>query len=439
MDLVVSFVIFIGAMIGCITTGYTMVIALFAGLIAFAVTGCRRGYSLKNVASMGWDGLKDAFVVIEIMFIIGFITAVWRSGGTIAFFVYYGIKLITPRLFLVITFVLCCLLSYALGTSFGVAGTVGVIFMALARAGGVSEILTAGVVMSGIYFGDRGSPVSSSAILVAAVTKTDLLGNVKRMAKSGMIPLFLTFAVYAVLSFLNPVHTVDQSFLQALENEFVISPWCVVPAVCMIVLPLLKVQVAAAMIASIVSGGLISLFVQHMEVAELLKALIFGYAAEGSLGTVMNGGGMLSMIEIVCIVALSSTYSGIFAGTDLLGSLQEKMFPVMKKTGRFGTMVIMSYVFLGIFCNQTIASMMCSDFLKKPYEQMGADREELALDLENSVILLAGTVPWAIACTVPLGFMQVGYGAVPWSLYLYMVPLCYGVQKVLYAARRQSH
>lgn len=438
MDLVISFVIFIGAMIGCIATGYTMVIALFAGLITFAVTGCHRGHTLKSVASMGWDGLKDAFVVIEIMFIIGFITAVWRSGGTIAFFVYYGIKLITPGLFLIITFVLCCLLSYALGTSFGVAGTVGVIFIALARAGGVNEILTAGVVMSGIYFGDRGSPVSSSAILVAAITKTDLLGNVKRMAKSGLIPLLLTFGIYVVLSFLNPVHTVDQSFLHTLETEFSVSLWCVLPAVCMIVLPLLKVQVVTAMIASIVTGGLISIFVQHMEVAELLKALIFGYEAEGSLATVMNGGGMVSMIEIVCIVALSSTYSGIFAGTDLLGSLQEKMLPVMKKTGRFGTMVIMSFVFLGIFCNQTIASMMCSDFLKKPYEQLGSDREELALDLENSVILLAGTVPWAIACTVPLGFMQVGYGAIPWSLYLYMVPLCYGIQKALRGTGRSA-
>ena len=67
------------------------------------------------------------------MAIIGFITAAWRVSGTITIFVYYGMKVITPPLFLMITFLLSCLLSYALGTSFGVAGTVGVIFMALAR------------------------------------------------------------------------------------------------------------------------------------------------------------------------------------------------------------------------------------------------------------------------------------------------------------------
>ncbi len=160
MSLVIGFGVFIGAMVLCISLDYTMVIALFIGLAAFAAIGTKKGYTVRALTGMGVRGVKDAFVVVKIMCIIGFITAAWRSSGTIAFFVYYGIKLITPDLFLIVTFILSCLLSYALGTSFGVAGTVGVIFITLARSGGVSEIVTAGAVMSGIYFGDRGSPVS---------------------------------------------------------------------------------------------------------------------------------------------------------------------------------------------------------------------------------------------------------------------------------------
>ncbi|MCI9641016.1 MAG: sodium:proton antiporter [Emergencia sp.] len=429
MDLLIGFIVFIGAMVWCIITGYTMVIALFIGLIAFTIVGKRKGFALSEIAKMGADGLKDALIVIEIMFIIGFITAVWRSAGTISFFVYYGIKMITPAIFLIITFALCCLLSYALGTSFGVAGTVGVIFIALARAGGVDEFLTAGAVMSGIYFGDRGSPVSSSAILVATITETELLANVKRMAKTAWMPLVLTLGIYSVLSFTNPIQTVDQSFLHNLESEFSLSIWAVVPALCMLVLPLLKVPVIYAMLVSIASGSVVSLFCEDMSLQTLLHTLIFGYTGEGGLGKILDGGGMLSMIEIVCIVSLSSTYSGIFTGTDMLGVLQEKILFVAKKIGRFPTMVLISYGFLGIFCNQTIASMMCCDFLKKPYEALSATKEELAIDLENSVILLAGTVPWAIACTVPLGFMQVGIGAITFSFYLYLVPICYGIQK----------
>ena len=337
--------------------------------------------------------------------------------------------MITPGVFLIITFALCCLLSYALGTSFGVAGTVGVIFIALARAGGVNELLTAGAVMSGIYFGDRGSPVSSSAILVATVTETDLLTNVKKMAKTAWLPLVLTLGIYSVLSFSNPIRTVDQSFLHSLESEFSLSLWAVIPALCMVVLPLLRVPVIYAMLASIASGSAVSLFCEDMPLQTLLHTLIFGYVGEGGLGKILDGGGMLSMIEIVCIVSLSSTYSGIFTGTDMLGVLQEKILSLAQKIGRFATMVLMSYIFLGIFCNQTIASMICCDFLKKPYKELCATKEELAIDLENSVILLAGTVPWAIACTVPLGFMQVGSGAIFFSFYLYLVPICYGIQK----------
>ncbi len=85
MDLIFGFTIFIGAMIFCIAKGYTMVIALFVGLIAFIIVGIRKGFTFRELMNMGKDGLKDAIVVVEVMFIIGFITAVWRSAGTITF------------------------------------------------------------------------------------------------------------------------------------------------------------------------------------------------------------------------------------------------------------------------------------------------------------------------------------------------------------------
>lgn len=429
MNLMMSFIIFVIAMIGCIISGHTMVIALFIGLIVFTATGYKNGFSMGELTKMGRDGLKDALVVVEVMFVIGFITAVWRASGTIAFFVYWGIEIITPNLFILITFALSCLLSYALGTSFGVAGTVGVIFMTLARSGDVSEVATAAAIMSGIYFGDRGSPVSSSAILVAAVTKTDILDNVKLMMRTGWMALLLSAAVYGVVSWMNPIHNVDQSFLNTLQSEFVISWWCVLPAVFMLVLPLFKVQVLHSMLISIASGAALSIFVQHMDVMTLIKAIIFGYESAGTLGPIINGGGLVSMIEVVFIVAISCTYSGIFAGTNMLAGIQDKLKPMMKCIGRFGTMVVVSLVTLAMFCNQTIASMMCNDILAKPYQEDGASREELAMDIENSVIVLAAVVPWVIACSVPLNFMDVSYEIVPFSCYLYLIPICYAIQK----------
>lgn len=432
MDLIVSFIIFIGAMLLCLTGGHTMVIALGIGLLCFAVTGIRRGFSAGDILGMCRSGLRDAVIVVIVMFIIGFVTGIWRSAGTISFFVYYGMEVITPKLFLVITFLLCCILSYALGTSFGVAGTVGVIFMALARSGGVNEAVTAGVIMSGIYFGDRNSPVSSSAVLVAGVTHTSLYDNVRLMLKTGAPAIALTFIAYCFLSVRNPIIAVEESFKELLTDEFSISPWCALPAALILILPVLKVSVINSLIASIVAGTAVSILVQGESVGNVCLTLLRGYEIDGPLAEIMNGGGLTSMIEVVFIVAISCMYSGIFSGTGILTPLQARVTSLASGTGRFFVTSIMSLITLGVFCNQTIATMMVNDIMKKTYIDAGSSESELAIDMENSVIILAGIVPWTIACTVPLEFMQTGYGALPYSLLLYMIPLCYGIQKKLF-------
>ena len=91
-------------------------------------------------------------------------------------------------MFLLVAFLLTSFISYALGTSFGVVGTVGVILMALARSGGVDAAVTAGTIIAGAYFGDRCSPASSSAALVAAATGTALERNLRRMCVGELHP-----------------------------------------------------------------------------------------------------------------------------------------------------------------------------------------------------------------------------------------------------------
>lgn len=430
MDVLIAFAVFIAVMTGCLIVGGPMLLPLAVGFFCFYIVALRKGFSFSQVGKMAGKGVKDSLVVIEVLMLIGLITALWRSAGTITFFVYYGIQIITPPMFIFITFVLACLLSYALGTSFGVAGTVGVIFMALARSGGVSEIVTAGAVMSGVYFGDRGSPASSSANLVAAVTHTRLYDNVREMMKTGIVPLALSAVIYLMLSIKHPIAHVDDTILRALQSDFTINWWLVVPAALMLVLPLLKVNVMIAMAASIISSAAVSMAVQGLSLRETCEFAVMGYSAQsGSLGTILDGGGAVSMLEVCGIVLLSCSYSGIFSGTDMLGNIQRLLEKLMGRIGRFGAMIITGLATTGIFCNQTIASIMCSDLLGKPYEEQGASKTELAIDIENSVIVTAGLMPWAIACTVPLGMLGVGIEALPYSVFLYLMPLCYMVTK----------
>lgn len=430
MDLLIAFVVFIVVMVSAILFDFTMVIALVIGLVAFMLVGKKRGFSFKSMAKMGIEGGKSSIIVLEVMCIIGFVTATWRVSGTITVFVYYGMRVITPSLFLMITFLLSCLLSYALGTSFGVAGTVGVIFMTLARSGGVDPVITAGVLMSGIYFGDRGSPVSSSANMVASLTDTKIYDNVKQMMKTAIVPFILTLIAYAFLSVENPISHVDAELVQAFENEFILSAWAFVPAVFMIMLPLLKVGVITSMGASIISGILVACFVQKVPFLEVIKICIMGYKAEGDgLGAILNGGGLVSMLEIVGVLIVSSCYSGIFSGTGMLDDLQEKLSSMCSKLGRYTVMFIMSLASAAIFCNQTIATLICTDLLKKPYIEGGGTKEEMAIDMENTVILVACLVPWCLGCSVPLSFFGVGPECLPYAIYMYAVPLLYFVLK----------
>ena len=63
------------------------------------------------------------------------------------------------------------------------------------------------------------------------------------------------------------------------------------------------------------------------------------------------------------------------------------------------------------------------------YKEKGVSREELATDIGNSIITIAGLIPWSIAATVPLTMMEVGSGALIYSVLLYAVPICYLLTK----------
>ncbi|MGI6767102.1 MAG: Na+/H+ antiporter NhaC family protein [Lentihominibacter sp.] len=435
MGLIISFILFIASMITMLITGHSMVWALLIGLVLFTILGLYRlhtgeklslGKASSELAKYGWGTIKDSLIVIEVMLIIGLITAAWRVSGTITVFVYFGMKIIVPPLFLLITFLLSCFLSYAIGTSFGVAGTVGVIFMALARSGGVDPILTAGVLMSGVYFGDRGSPVSSSANMVAGVTKTDILTNVRLMMRTAILPMVITTAVYAVLSVMNPISHVDEGILTAFEEEFTLSPWSFLPAAIMILLPLIKVGVILSITLSIIAGMAVAWLVEKAALLEICKILITGYRSTGDgLSAILDGGGLVSMLEIVIILIISCAYSGIFTRTGMLNNLLTFIEKGCVKIGRFSVSLIVSILTCVVFCNQTIATLMCNDLLTRPYLNTGGSRQELAIDMENTVIIIVGLIPWTIASTVPLTFFGVGMAALPWALYLYMVPLCY--------------
>ena len=126
------------------------------------------------------------------------------GGGTIPAIVCYSVRVMEPRLFLVCSFLLNCLVSFLTGTAFGSAATMGAVCMTMAAALGADPLMTGGAILSGVYFGDRCSPVSTSALLVADLTGTDLFGNIRQMLRTSLVPFALAAGLYLLFGLSSP-------------------------------------------------------------------------------------------------------------------------------------------------------------------------------------------------------------------------------------------
>ena len=99
--------------------------------------------------------------------------------------------------------------------------------------------------------------------------------------------------------------------------------------------------------------------------------------------------------------------------------------PFAERIGRFPTMILLSLLAAMVLCNQTIVVMMEHQLIGAVYAKDGAEHEELAMDIANSGVTIAGLIPWCIACAVPLSMLGVGVEALPYACLLYLIPLCY--------------
>lgn len=436
MDVLIAFIIFIACLALCLCLGISMILPLLLGLVLFSLVAMKRGHSIKEVGSMALSTLKDSLIVVRIILLLGCLTGLWRASGTIAYFVCGGVKLIPPSLFVLAAFVLTALMSFALGTSFGVTATGGVILMAIGRAGGISPVIVAGAILSGVYVGDRASPAASSANLVAVLTGTDMRKNLRLMLKNSILPIIICCCIYTILSLFMPMENMNVSLLENIAGEFNLHWVCLVPAVVILALPFCNVSIILSIIISMVSAFAVAVFAQGAGVLETLKVMIVGFTPnDAGLKYIFSGGGLVSMLEVAGILFISGSYGGIFRGAGLLKEVDDVLLRLSGKIGRYQTMLLMSIALCAVFCNQTISSIMQAELSTPLYGDSEEEKCARMMDIENSVILIAGLVPWCIACSVPLGMLGAGAAAVPFACYLYMLPLV----ELIKAARKQVY
>ena len=264
--------------------------------------------------------------------------------------------------------------------------------------------------------------MSTSALLVATLTGTNIFKNIVGMVKTSIIPLILASALYFVAGIFfagEGVSSVNakEIFSRTFEINFIV----LIPAILIIMLSLFRLRVQLMMLASILACAVIGFWIQGLNFSELIKIAVIGYYPNDTeLAKIMSGGGIISMANVVAIVCLSSCYAGIFQATGFLNRLQNLMISLGKKFSSFASVLVAAIITSMIACNQTLAIMLTHQLCKKVEPRS----EIFAIQIENSAVVISPMIPWSIASVIVLMPISAPKISILAAWYLWLIPLC---------------
>ncbi len=402
----------------CVVSGHSLLWALGFGVLCFSVHARSTGVPAEEIFSLLLRGFLRLSNILAIFVMIGMLTGIWRLSGTIPMLVDIAATMLNPHLFAFWSFLLCGALSSLIGTAFGTVSTLGVVCMITAHAAGFSETVVGGAILSGVFVGDRCSPMSSSAALCCALTHTDLYENVRLMLKTCAVPFALSAALYAVLSLADTGHTMTTDSTRVLRENFVFGAEALLPALAIVFLAMLRVDVKKTMAAGILLAVFAALHCQGKTWADVAAAL-YSYAAPSGELAMLNGGGVRSMAYVIGIVALSSSYSTLFERSGILLGFKQHIARIAHRLGAFRATTLTSLLATGLVCNQTLAVVITHQLCS----ELTPDRREMAMHLENSAILVSAVIPWSLAFSVCSTTLGQGAQIILTAFYLWGVPL----------------
>ncbi|WP_240544285.1 Na+/H+ antiporter NhaC family protein [Bifidobacterium sp. SO4] len=480
--------------------GWSIIPALLIGVLLFTGYGLVRKVPLRGIAVHAAGSMRAASTVLVTFVLIGLLTSLWRASGTIAYIVAHAATIIHPVTVLPLSFLLCSGMSVLTGSSFASAATMGTICMSLGLTMNADPVILGGAILAGVYVGDRCSPVSTSALLVAQLTHTNLFDNLGRMVRTGAVPFILSCLVYgaaavpdahygsgsgasrsATVAGQSAVADGATDIAALFSSTFHLHWLTVLPAIVVIALALMRLDVRLIMLASIAASTAVCIGVQGMGLPDLLQLLVFGYRSDDpQVAALLDGGGMVSMLTVMAIVCISAAYSGIFMQTHMLDRLQHAISALAGRIGTVTATIITAVGAAMLACNQTLAIMLTHQLCGGLYRHDAAydgskriadaadggtgfapssgnntgerdttsgdagsvvdaadtnspantaaatdadDRARLALAIEDSAVVLAPLVPWAIAGAVPLATINAPTSSLFAAVFLYLLPL----------------
>jgi len=158
------------------------------------------GYDWETIQKHIVAKVSESLPVIFILFAIGVLIGSWMVSGTIPMLISYGISIINPDWIYIFSFVICIIFSLLTGTSWGSAGTIGVVMLGITQVFDANLAITAGAIVGGSFFGDKLSPLSDTTNIASLATGVPLYQHIHSMLYTTGPAAILAACIYIYLS-----------------------------------------------------------------------------------------------------------------------------------------------------------------------------------------------------------------------------------------------
>lgn len=392
-------------------------------IVLIACAAIASGLAIRN--GHRWDDLQAAMVAgigtamgaILILLAVGALIGTWMMAGTVPSMIYYGLQLMSPQYFFAASCLICAITSVSIGSSWTVAGTLGVGLIGVSMGLGLSPAITAGAIISGAYFGDKMSPLSDTTNLAAAVVETDLFDHIRHMAWTTGPSFLISLLIFMLIGIGTEVSSNNEALAQTmaiLHESFNITPLTLIPLAIVFFMAMRRVPPLPTILFGALLGGIVAVILQPEVVLNFAgtpeAGALVGYTrgvwlamADGFISATGNAevdnllsrGGMSSMLTTIWLIISALAFGAVLEHAGMLKRLINTALKAAKSTGSLMATVVGSCIGVNVIAGeQYMAVVLPGKMFKAEFKRRNLDPRNLSRVIEDSGTLTSPLVPW---------------------------------------------
>ena len=396
--------------------GANQIALLFCAGIA-SIVGLKNGIQWNTIEKGIVKGISMAMNAMLILLVVGALIGTWIQAGIVPTMIYFGLELLSPQWFYVASCIICAVIALSIGSSWTVAGTVGIGLMGIAAGLNLSMEITAGAIICGAYFGDKMSPLSDTTNLAPAIAGTDLFSHIRHMSWTTVPSITIALILFAIIGLSEDVSSEAGGMaetLAVLEANFHLSIWLLVPLLLVLYMAMKKVPALATIFIGALIGGVFAVIFQRditlaayaqsdmNDAAKLMRgvwdALANGYTSNtgnAEVDSLLSRGGMASMLNTIWLIITAMTFGAVMEVTGLLQRVVRSIMSMAHSTGNMIAATVTTCIGANILASdQYMAIVVPGRMYKIEFQKRGLDPRNLSRVLEDSGTITSPLVPW---------------------------------------------